>query len=764
MDVQAYNVAVRIAMNDQISRALAAVSKDALKLHERFEQITKDIKGITTAANKAAEALSKMTRAGNGQFSGATRDARAYADAMNSAARSAGAVARAHQEAGRGMVAAPLLLGYAGGAVGRSSSYPMVSYNGGGNIPSPLLLGNGGGGNRGGNGAANFAGINGWNNGVPPGGWGPGGTGGNPPPGGAGGNAGGGHGGHGMSSHDAGMTNLMTAYAGFEWLNSIAEKGTDYERELARLRQMGLDSAQLNEAKRYVDAHPIANTSRLDLMRIFTDAQGSFRESGMKGGNAMDAAEIMMPILAKYEVASGALSDSSKAAANYNMRNLNKIVEIMGGLSDTKKAQAIVDAVFKASQASGRLVDENQLKQFVAYGSSATNHQGIRAIMGGLEPIIAEMGGSTTAVGLRTAYTRVNGMMSLPPKLLLREMNRLGMTDKTGMKQTDRLHELEATNVVGYAAEMMKIYRAHGITKDIDRERENAIIFGTNGAKIFNRIMAQMETIDKSLAAYDVSNGTDKTIYDPNNHVILARAALGKSYENLELALAQKGGVLERFTHGIDMLSNGIVKITSAMDAHPEMTRYFTDGAMIVTGLAGASGGLWVLNHAAGAVIKPLGLVGRVVLSLTGANSLPLLATTLGGLPAVITGILTAIAAFSFYKVWDWYKNGEMNQNFNTMTSSGTKGASGFNIHNPTAADEYRHLINPSRYPAAPVPGKAGQTIQVNSTINLDGKKVGEAVTNHQAKEANKPQSGVSGFDNYLSPLLSGMSSYQYSR
>ncbi len=763
MDVQAYSVAVRIAMNDQISRALATVSKDALKLHERFEQITKDINGITSAANRAAAAFKNMTAAANGQFTGATRDARAYADAMNDAAKSAAAAGRAHRQAGGGMSAAPYLaLGYAGGAAGRPSSTPMLSYNGGGNIPSQLLLGNNGGGNRGG-GTANFSNINGWDNGVPPGGWGPSGG---QPPGGSGGGSGG-HNGHGMNSHDAGMTNIMTAYAGFEWLNSIANKGTDYERELARLRQMGLDSGQIDESKRYVDSHPIANTSRLDLMRIFTDAQGSFRQSGKSGSEGLKDAEFMLPILAKYEVASGALSGPSQAAATYNMRNLNKIVEIMGGLSDTNKAQAIVDGVFKASQASGRLVDENQLKQFVAYGSSATNHQSIRTIMGALEPIIAEMGGSTTAVGLRTAYTRVNGMMSLPPKLLLREMNRLGITDKTGIKQTDSLHELEATNAEGYAAEMMRIYKSHGITKSTDIERENAIIFGTNGAKIFNRIMAQLDVSEKSLAAYDRAHGSDKTINDPNNHVIFARAALSKSYENLEIALAQKGGVLEKFTHGIDDLTIGITKITTAMDAHPNMARYFADGAMIVTALAGISGGFWVLKHASDAILLPLKF-------LVGDKGFTLLGSRINALPSILTTAMEAMAATAIIssanEIFQRIKAAINGKPYDQIVGQHGEMIELDRVKRANWAQGHPGVPYPEEYSrppfAAPIPGKKTADSQpVNLYITHQGKRVLIAtVTDGMSKEANKPQSGVSGFDSWLSPLLSGMNSYQYPR
>jgi hypothetical protein len=63
--------------------------------------------------------------------------------------------------------------------------------------------------------------------------------------------------------------------------------------------------------------------------------------------------------------------------------------------------------------------------------------------------------------------------------------------------------------------------------------------------------------------------------------------------------------------------------------------------------------------------------------------------------------------------------------------------------------DEWSPLV-------APVPAKSAQPLQVHSSILLDGKKVGEAVTTHQAREANRPQTGTQGFDPTRSMLRPG--------
>jgi hypothetical protein len=64
----------------------------------------------------------------------------------------------------------------------------------------------------------------------------------------------------------------------------------------------------------------------------------------------------------------------------------------------------------------------------------------------------------------------------------------------------------------------------------------------------------------------------------------------------------------------------------------------------------------------------------------------------------------------------------------------------------------------------APVPSKSAAPIQVNSTVNLDGKKIGEAVTTHQTKELSRPQTGTQGFDPSRSMLMPGTPSVAYPR
>lgn len=796
MDTQAYRVAVMLTVNDQLSKSLAKISKDAAELGGKFDAINKNIQAITRSTNSASKAMEKLNAALNGNLGRQAATAERYAGAMNRAARSASEIAKTSSSSGvmagliggvasgtisRRVVEGELLrggqrlggyLGYSGAVVNGESVrisglLPSPSASGGGFLPPPP--GGGGmvalpGGNRGGLVPIVTGGVSSGINRNGGGGYGP-------PPGGIGGDAdfppGRGSGrtsesGRRGNGREYGMENLAIAYGGFEALKAISDKGIEYERELARLRQMGLDKSQINSSIEFVKNTKLPYTSQLDMMRIYTDAQGSFRQSGMSGNEALKSAMTMSPLLATYEAAMGALGGETKAATSQNMRNLNKIVEIMGGLQDTGKASNIVDAVFKASQASGRLVDENQLKQFVAYGSSATNHQSIKTIFAGLEPIIAEMGGSTTAVGMRTAYTRMNGMMSMPPKLLQHEMQRLGIADSTGRKQKEEFYNLQATDAIAYAKKMMEVYKLHGITKQTDIERENSILLGTNGAKIYNRIMAQMSTLLESEEAYDRSKGSGDVVNNPLNKQLMAQQKLAAKWADLELVLAKDGGALDLFTSGLSKLADIMEGLSKFGAANPKISSAVVNVLALVTSISALKGGVWLLKHAVSVLFSPLELI-------TGAKGLPLLTSSLGGLYGIVARLVPLLGL-----IIPTNNTPNTTEELKTIQDKGAENWKANNPGKPYTGTWQNQLLNwMDEHPGQPIsnfkpgqngavypePSKASQPVMVTSNTYLDGKKIAETVTTYQTKQASRAPSSTSGTDATMSLIHAGMGS-----
>ncbi len=883
MDVQAYAVAVRVAMDDQISRVLMTVSEDVLKLHERFQQINKDLQGITASANKAATAFKNMTNAANGQFTGATRDAKAYADAMNQAARSTNAAAVASREAAKastGMSTVPYLsLGYAAGAIRRgpisgnylpgsasnSNTYAFGRvYDGSatrisgnlGNSPLglPLMssgggLGNYGGGNSGGiasvggNGGNSFGGLNGWVNGVPPGGWGTGG--GNQPPGGNGGNRGGGHG-HGMSAHEAGMTNMMTGYIGFEVLDKFTEEAAKYQTLTEKFKQFGMGDVALKDAEKFVAAQKIFGTSNTEMLADFIETQGVYRESGKRTLNEqLYAAKMISPMMAQLNVAMQGLDEGTRSASSAKKMDMLRFLETAGAAQSPARAKDLIEGSFKAIEASGGNIDFTQYRQFMAKAGTSAFGLTNLALFAELEPIIGEMKGSSAGDSFMTAYNRAHGILQ-PTHQATKEWLKLGLWDPNRVSfnsqgrvniEGDPLKDpklFDQSQVEFYLKDVLPRYHALNYSEE-DIRRSNAILFGRTGGKMYNLIDKQQNMIQNGVAGYAGFRGLD----DATQGVMGTYNGKGIDFQakwaNFELAIGRDGGLLDVFTSGLNSLTVTLQKLTDISNKYPALTKTVTDGALAIVGLAAVSGGFFMITQALKAVTVPLRLL------TFGVASFPALATAMELLSGPVGWVIAAISgAVILYKNWDKIKplmreaGKEMSwvagQIWDRIKGVGTYIASwslwssvqtafnrfstamsawsdqvvaivikflnkipGVNINLggptpnpggprttnvPTTAQQnminsylpgsdgmtfsQRMLKNAQNNNAAPVPGKSQQTIQVNSTINMDGKKVAQAVTTHQTTEASKPPIGVSAFDSSMLQLYSGMASAQF--
>ncbi len=305
MDSQAYRVAVLLTLNDQLSKNLAKVGKDAQELGGKFDAINKSIQAITKSSNAAAKAIEKLNKSLNSQGLSQAASAKSYADSMERAARSSasiattaaqssgmmqamigvaasGAIARQIREgdflkASRGSAG---LLGRGGytfdGSATRISGYLPPGTVGA--LPAPssggALVATGGGGIRGFIGGAVTAWKSRKNGGV--------GGGGDAdfPPGGGGGGAGGGRGGNGGGGNGYGMENLAIAYGGFHFMQSAVEAGAEYQTLLARFSAYGMGDAAVKEADKFAQATKVMGASKNDMLRFFVEAQGVFRESG----------------------------------------------------------------------------------------------------------------------------------------------------------------------------------------------------------------------------------------------------------------------------------------------------------------------------------------------------------------------------------------------------------------------------------------------------------------------------------------------------
>ncbi|MEB5837017.1 hypothetical protein MXF26_12210 [Pantoea dispersa] len=750
MDSQAYRVAVLLTLNDQLSKNLAKVGRDAKELGGKFDAINKSIQAITKSSDAASKALEKLNRSLSNPASGQATGAKSYADSMERAAKAAKQI----------VSSSPASSAMVGSMVGiaATSSIAAKAGSGGGRMLPPsggalMLAGPGGSAGKG---------WRGWNNGVPPGGWGGGGSGSTP---GGGANGGGGYGaGHGME-------NLAIAYGGFQFMQSAVEAGAEYQTLLARFSAYGMGDAAVKEADKFAQATKVMGASKNDMLRFFVEAQGVFRESGeLTTEDQLKGARLAAPMMAKMQFAMASMDPAANHMTHAKEMDMLRFVEQAGGLNSPAKFNSIMNNAYKAVQSSGGNIDFSQLRQFMARAGTSAYNLSDSALYAKLEPIIGEMKGGAAGDALMTAYNRLTGTIKLPNQVV-KQLEDMGVWDKSkiihnsmggiksivggpGSQLTD-LKLLASDPVEFYEKVIRPKYAAKGMSEE-QIQLQNNVIFGRQGGKMFNLIEKQMHVIDLAAKAFEKQMGIDDASRQTAGTYTGKRVDFDAKWKDFQLALAQDGGLLDTFTKGLTSLTTFLQKLTEFSNAHPKFTSAATSLLEVVTALAAFKGGVWLLKHAVGAIISPLD-----VLSGSQTGSLLRFGAALTGLPGIIA-MATLAALYPTSTVSQTQENAERDRlSRQNASDSGVE----YKPWSPTQADFEKNQAMDQQYRKTgkyPEPPSSNHPVQVTSKTYLDGKQIAETVTTYQSKQAARAPASTSGIDATMNLIHAGMGSAGY--
>ncbi|MET3815445.1 hypothetical protein [Pantoea sp. UYEF8] len=742
MDVQAYRVAVRLALDDQITRNLLQVSQDVIELNKKFVTITKNIKVLSSAAREATSALRALNRSLNNQFSGTFRGAREYASAIRE-------IADQTQRMNRASRNVPLFAG----SFGTAMTLPVLAAG------AAAAGGSGGYGNHGGGPALASPSEqggwwHGWRNGVPPGGWG----------------GGAGHGGGngyppGGGSYSDGMTNLATGYMGFRMLKGFVDEAARYQTMTEKFRQFGMSQAAMEEAQHFVETTRVRGSSATDMLKYLVEAQGVFSESGAKTlDEQLRAAKLAAPVLARITFASRGLDEHQREATTAKQMDMLRFTETAGGLKSPERFNELMDAAFRAIQSSGGNVDFTQYRQFMAKAGTSAFSLSNKALFAELEPIIGELKGSSAGDALITAYNRLNGIIRLPNQVT-HDLMKMGIWDasKIELNSLGGVRRFRGNPLINpqlfskspveyYEKVILPIYRRNHYT-DEQKQRENALIFGRAGGKMFSLIDRQLETIHHRIEAYGIARGLNDA-YGAVGSTYNGKAIdFHKKWQNLQLIMGRDGGLLDTFTHGLDSLTHSLKRMTDIAHKHPEMAKFAGQAALAVTGLAGISGGFWVIKHAAGALLSPLKLAGWGIDLLIGKSA----TTGLTGLTAALTGlpgIISAVTLAALYPGSTVSQSREMAERDRLARQNALDHGIAYKPWTPSQPDFDRQQFREQayrktgRYPPVPPVTASHDSQPVNLLLTYEGRQVLVAtVMSGISKQAARAPSTTSAFD-----------------
>lgn len=553
----------------------------------------------------------------------------------------------------------------------------------------------------------------------------------------------------------------------YDQASDINDIGVTYQRMIANLRSRGFNEQQIKQAQDTIFKNYIPGSSRLDRMSNLADAQKLFNP-GLSKDKSLQAAEMMVPVLTRYDVASKMLDPGYDSSKDVNRGTINGLVASADALNDPQRASAIADGVFKYTNGTNQTIDGAKTEAFLANQNPASRNQNIHSLFSVLEPVISNVGGDETANGLQAASDYISGKKAISAASR-REIARLGMANPRGTGQSASLSTLQNTDVASYVQKLQTNYRAHKISSSAAMQHENSLLFGSAGAKVYNQII---DAQNKTQPGYDSAKGVAAVVDDPINHALMAKDQVAKAKQDAQLSLAQNAGVMTVFSKGEDLLSRGLSIGSHFIDNHPLLSKLGVAGAAVGSVATKIPGVLpWLKKKAlllGGPLKRAGGYLGRMAVDVA-KNKLPALARAawpvltdivpeaLGAILApeiILPAAAVAAAGYGAYKLYNYLKKDpSKGAGSITVAAAGIQGGSSPNVSDsgvapPDVGAQYPHLPNQSAYPDVPMKPSATATQPVNLLMTSEGRQVLIAtIMRGISNEAAKPRSGISGFD-----------------
>lgn len=395
---------------------------------------------------------------------------------------------------------------------------------------------------------------------------------------------------------------------GLKALQVPLDEAKRFQTELAKFSLYGLGDKVNAEAAQFAKGMNVIGSSFTENMKLLTEAQGVFRESGLGGSAALDGAKLAAPVLAKIAFATSSLDDESKARYKTQSLDMLRFIETRGGLKDAATFNRIADEGWKAMRSSGGNVDWSQYRQFMARGGVAAQGLSDEALFGEFEPIIGELKGMTAGFSLRTAYNRLNGIVRIPNQVA-HELANAGVWDanKIVWNSQGGIKAFKGNPLVNqalfssdpikfYESVIKPMYAKMGVTTQAQIARENAMIFGSTGGAMFSLIDRQMPAIARSVASQQKTLGIDASVKQAGGTLGGKEVDLHAKWANMMETLGEK--ILPMAIRGVEALVRTIDTITGFANRHPILTKFVMEFAAIFSVMSVGAGGLLMFRGA----------------------------------------------------------------------------------------------------------------------------------------------------------------------
>jgi hypothetical protein len=556
-----------------------------------------------------------------------------------------------------------------------------------------------------------------------------------------------------------------------------------YEQQLNKLRGLNLGIAKTAALTRQADsiASNVKGTSRTDAMRMVTETQSIT-------GNAQHTMELV-PLLAKMRygietyMAGGGKGGGHGGAAESQFRDVIKVMELRGLMRNFSQdnAKVMTDLFTKTFIASGGQVKPSDFLAMLKTGGVAGKTVN-NDFMFALGHMMQESGGHRTGTALMSSYQ--NLVAARTTQQVAEYLQSMGMLNPGAVHYGKTGHMTKLSpgalldfqklqdNPLNYLnTVILPKLAAHGVNVNDQKQvlpALNRMLSNRTASNFFSQMYMDRQVLGNYMVQAKNAKGVDALYAQGSKSTQGNVIDLTAKYDSLMTNLGQVA--LPIVNAALTLLIPAVKGLSDWMLANKGATKLLVIGFI---GLAGAlmfSGTIILLTSAFRALGLALmfgklgGFAGIIkTASAMGTLGKALMFSQVGGIKGIMAagkslgfvatglGLLMQAAAVFAAAYAGWKIGGLIYNKAIAGTSYGDAiGGTATNfmaaIGNKDAqATVARMKSNQSR--EAMIGPRGRNAGMVHTTVNIDGRKVAEAVTPHQTKAATRAQTGTSHFD-----------------
>ncbi len=570
----------------------------------------------------------------------------------------------------------------------------------------------------------------------------------------------------------------MAAAGGFglSLFKAPLEEAKKFQLEAAKFASLGFGDQINNQAVQFAKGMQTIGTSARDNMSIVGDAMAVFKD--------LNEAKMVAPLMAKMKFANEVIFGAG-GVDDKKLMDMMKVAEFRGGTKSAAEMALQANYAQKAIAGSRNRVDASAMLLALKTGGVALSQRSNEAFYLGSEPLIQEFGGSrygTAAMSIYQNLVQSRGTITAQQELYrlgllnkdMVQFNKLGMLKKAlpgafkGSAILEKEGELALLEKV-----LLPTFAAHGVTTDEGIIRELGMILGNRtGSSLMARIYQQREKLHMQTDANFHAEGLDQASARAAGTIAGKEIDLHKKWATLmnELGTTILPIAIKATEDLIGMLKSAI----SFAREFPALTKGITVAFGVLAGVVAVGGVLMMAT----AGFRALGLALSIGGFGGGGIALAGIATRLSGVGVGLATLGNAIPVLKAALV-GWTVGSIINEMLpekahdwiggniaGFLSLFGNKDASqAYGVYLKQKAQEddaayfkkwHMHRGDHAQADAHIKPRTNSQPVQVHTQVILDGKKVAQVVTQHQAAEVSRPYNRAAGFDPSLNLAPAG--------